>query len=324
MASSSAVPFSVSGKTAIVTGAGSGINLAFAELLLSKGCNVVFADLSLRPEAQEVVSQHKDKAPRAVFVKTDVTSWPDLTAIFETALLEFGGFDIVCPGAGVYEPHWSSFWHPPGSEESKDEADAGHYKLLDINLTHPIRATQIAMSHWLHPRASSGSTHPVPAKASVENPKRVVHIASVAGYLPVFRAPMYGASKFAVTGFVRCLAPLDSSAGIRVNAVAPGVVRTPLWTEHPEKLVNVDETQDGWVTPQEVAQAMLNCVESEEHVGGTIVEVGKDNSRQVPYLNDPGPDMNPAAGIITSNAQKGDDMVWDWLGKEDIWGGKQK
>ncbi|KAH6955762.1 hypothetical protein BKA56DRAFT_503090 [Ilyonectria sp. MPI-CAGE-AT-0026] len=324
MASSSAVPFSVSGKTAIVTGAGSGINLAFAELLLSRGCNVVFADLSLRPEAQEVVSQHKDTTPRAVFVKTDVTSWPDLSGMFETALSEFGGFDVVCPGAGVYEPHWSSFWHPPGSGESKDEIDAGHYKLLDINLTHPIRATQMAMSHWLHPKAAPGSAHPVPAKASVENPKRVIHIASVAGYLPVFRAPMYGASKFAVTGFVRCLAPLDSSAGIRVNAVAPGVVRTPLWTENPEKLINVDQTRDGWVTPQEVAQAMLSCVESDEHVGGTILEVGKDNTRQVPVTNDPGPDMSPEKGIITSNAEKGDEMVWDWLGKEDIWGGQQK
>ncbi|KAH7161764.1 hypothetical protein EDB81DRAFT_854061 [Dactylonectria macrodidyma] len=324
MATSSSVPFSVSGKTAIVTGAGSGINLAFAELLLSRGCNVVFADLSLRPEAQEVVSRHKDKTPRAVFVETDVTSWPALAGMFETTLSEFGDFDIVCPGAGVYEPHWSSFWHPPGSGESKDEIDAGHYKLLDINLTHPIRATQMALSHWLHPKASPNSTHPVPAKASVENPKRVIHIASVAGYLPVFRAPMYGASKFAVTGFVRCLAPLDSSAGIRVNAVAPGVVRTPLWTENPEKLINVDQARDSWVTPQEVAEAMLSCVESEKHAGGTILEVGRDHTRQVPVINDPGPDMRPEGGIVTGNAEKGDQMVWDWLGTEDIWGGKQK
>ncbi|KAH7129858.1 hypothetical protein B0J13DRAFT_563428 [Dactylonectria estremocensis] len=324
MASSSVVPFSVSGKTAIITGAGSGINLAFAELLLSRGCNVVFADLSLRPEAQEVVSKHKDKTPRAFFVETDVTSWPALAGMFETALSEFGDFDIVCPGAGVYEPHWSSFWHPPGSGESKDEIDAGHYKLLDINLTHPIRATQMALSQWLHPKASPNSTHPAPAKASVENPKRVVHIASVAGYLPVFRAPMYGASKFAVTGFVRCLAPLDSSAGIRVNAVAPGLVRTPLWTENPEKLINVDQARVSWVTPQEVAEAMLSCVESEQYAGGTILEVGSHHTRQVPVTNDPGPDLRPEGGIVTGNGEKGDQMVWDWLGTEDIWGGKQK
>lgn len=180
--------------------------------------------------------------------------------MFKTALSEFGGFDILCPGAGVYEPHWSSFWHPPGSPESKDGVDEGHYKLLDINLTHPIRASQMAISHWLHPPTAS-------QPASTSNPKRIVHIASVAGYLPVFRAPMYGASKFGITGFVRCLAPLEAETGIRVTAVAPGVVRTPLWTEHPEKLVNVDQEQDGWVTPEEVARAMLATVEGYEHGG---------------------------------------------------------
>lgn len=132
--STTSSPFSVSGKTAIVTGAGSGgqrplclpnnpkptvvlanirryylsgINLSFAALLLSRDCNVVFADLSLRPEAEALVAKYSDAAssPRAVFVKTDVTSWPALSNMFSTTLSEFGDVDIVCPGAGVYEPN---------------------------------------------------------------------------------------------------------------------------------------------------------------------------------------------------------------------------
>ncbi|KAF5024831.1 hypothetical protein F66182_3070 [Fusarium sp. NRRL 66182] len=316
------IPFSVSGKTAIVTGAGSGINLGFAEILLSKHCNVVFADLALRPEAQAVVAKYdkKDSSPRAVFVETDVTSWKALTHAFQVALNEFGDFDIVCPGAGVYEPNWSGFWHPPGSAESKDDVDAGHYRLLDINLTHPIRATQLAISHWLHPQSPPHSTLAAPTKASAENPKRVVHISSIAGQIPVFRAPMYGASKFGITGFVRCLAELES-VGIRVNAVAPGVVRTPLWTEHPEKLKFVDETQDAWVTPHEVARAMLDCLENPGHVGGTVLEVGKDNTRQVGVFNDPGPDLKDTTkGFTTSNSADGDEGVWNSLGSSSIWG----
>lgn len=96
----------VCNKTAIVTGAGSGINLEFAKLLLSKGCNVIFADLSLRPEAKLVVdeySQEKEGA-RAVFLKTDVASWIQLENMFEVAEHEFGSADIVVPGAGVFEP----------------------------------------------------------------------------------------------------------------------------------------------------------------------------------------------------------------------------
>jgi NAD(P)-dependent dehydrogenase (short-subunit alcohol dehydrogenase family) len=268
--------------------------------------------LALRPEAEDLVSQYSS-SPRAVFVKTDVTSWKDLTNAFRTAVKEFGDFDIVCPGAGVYEPNWSNFWHPPGSPESKDDPEGDGYKLLDINLTHPIRATQMAISYWLHGNG---------AKASLENPKRVIHISSIAGQTPVFRAPMYGASKFGITGFVRCLATLEQ-VGIRVNAVAPGVVRTPLWTEHPEKLKNVNEAQDAWVTPHECAQAMLECVESERYLGGTVLEVGRGNTREVQVFNDPGPDFkDPSKGFTTSNGKEGDASIWNWLGEKDIWGSK--
>ncbi|KAI1498604.1 short-chain dehydrogenase [Biscogniauxia marginata] len=309
----SATPFSVSGKTAIITGAGSGICLSFASLLLARGCNVVIADLALRPEAKQLVSENSGGSTRAVFVLTDVTSWSDLSHMFEKTVEEFGSFDIVCPGAGVYEPHWSNFWHPPGSPESKDEVQSDRYKLIDINITHPIRATQLALSHWLYPRGKDVKG------ASVSNPKRVVHISSVAGQVPNFVAPLYGASKYAITGFVRCLAGLDSSHGVRVNAVAPGVVRTPLWTEHPEKLINLDTEKDGWVTPDEVAEAMLRCVEDTEIPGGSIMEVGKDNSRLVQVYNDPGPSMDPAKGLVSRNTQKGTDVIMEWLRDEKIW-----
>ncbi|CAH0055661.1 unnamed protein product [Clonostachys solani] len=321
------MPFFVAGKTAIVTGAGSGINLCFVKLLLLKQCNVVLADLALRPEAQEVVSRYSQTnsssaspTARAIFVKTDVISWPALEAMFDVAYREFGDVDIVCPGAGVYEPHWSNFWCPPGSKQSRDAADSGRYALLDINLTHPLRTTQLAISNWLHPRElPQSSPFPRPAKVSPSNPKRVIHIASVASYLPVFRAPLYGASKFAIAGFVRSIAPLEERYGIRVNAVAPGVVRTPLWWDHPEKLANVDETRDAWVTPDEVAEAMLSCVEDENKRAGLLLEVGSGRTREVGTFNDPGPDSAPEAGIVTSNSAVGDNEVHDFLESSDVW-----
>lgn len=91
-------------KTAIVTGAGAGINLCFAKLLLSKGCNVVFADLQLRPEAQEVVDAYQNGSPRAVFQETNVIDWMQLERMFKVCEQHFGSVDIVCPGAGVFEP----------------------------------------------------------------------------------------------------------------------------------------------------------------------------------------------------------------------------
>lgn len=95
----------VNGKTALVTGAGSGICTAFTKLLLENNCNVVIADLALTPEAEEVVDRKIEVGvARAVFKKTDVVDWVQLQAVFDFAIEEFGHLDIVCPGAGIFEP----------------------------------------------------------------------------------------------------------------------------------------------------------------------------------------------------------------------------
>lgn len=82
-----------------------GINLAFATLLLENGCNVLIADLALRPEARVVVDKYSSRSgsARAVFQKTNVIEWAQLEEMFVVAEREFGEVDIVCPGAGVYE-----------------------------------------------------------------------------------------------------------------------------------------------------------------------------------------------------------------------------
>ncbi|KAL2013623.1 hypothetical protein VTN00DRAFT_1148 [Thermoascus crustaceus] len=310
---------SVEGKSAIVTGAGSGINLSFAKLLLENGCNVLIADLALRPEAQAVVNQHSanpSSSSRAVFQKTDVTDWTQLERMFEVAEREFGDIDIVCPGAGVYEPDWSNFWRPPGTPESRDSPFGSRYALVDINLTHPIRTTQLAISHFLRCR-----------KTNPNSPKYIVHISSVAGQIPLMATPIYAATKHAINGLVRSLAKLDAEFGIRVTAVAPGVIKTPLWTDHPEKLRMVDEKVDEWVTPEEVAQVMLALVQQNEVSevigdtkgvegkmipvqGGTILEVSK-SVREVNAFNDPGPVGR--AGTTVAHAKVVEDEIFSLL-----------
>jgi len=292
----------VAGKTAIVTGAGSGINYCFAKLLLEKGCNVVFADLILRPESTDLVSRYSAKAsprsPRAVFQKTDVTDWSQLDRMFKVAQDEFNGVDIVCPGAGVYEPPFSNFWYPPGQPPSRDDVASSRYALLDINLTHPIRTTQLAISHFLSQKKSGVITH----------------VSSIAAQNPFLPAPIYVATKHAISGFVRSLAELENPPAplpkIRVNGVAPGVIKTPLWTEHPEKLKMINPEVDDWATPEEVAEAMLDLVQEPEYVGGTILEVGKSQRRIVERYNDPGP---KGSGNTVSNSEKEKEDIWERL-----------
>ncbi|MCJ1470213.1 hypothetical protein MMC07_008858 [Pseudocyphellaria aurata] len=305
---------SIAGRAAIVTGAGSGINLAFAQALLRKRCNVVFADLKLRPEAQELVSNYSNSSQspaKAVFQQTDVTNWQDLERMFHVAKQEFGGVDIVCPGAGVYEPKPSNFWYPPGSASSIDHSA---YTTININLIHPIRTTQLAISHFLSARppassllSSSPTETPAPTNA-------IIHVSSIAAQLPSLVTPLYMASKHGLSGFVRSLAPLEQRFGIRVAAVAPGLIRTPLWTDHPEKLRMV-QSSDSWVLPEEVADVMMALTEGGEVEvlqrgndkatrlvtveAGMILEVGKGRVRVVNVLMDEGPsgDGNIVSGM---------------------------
>jgi NAD(P)-dependent dehydrogenase (short-subunit alcohol dehydrogenase family) len=64
---------------------------------------------------------------------------------------------------------------------------------------------------------------------------------------------------------------------IRVNAVAPGIVKTPLWTQ--ERLGWVDDSKDAWVTTEQVADAMLEMMTKPEYVGGTVLEIGAEKNR---------------------------------------------
>jgi 3-hydroxybutyrate dehydrogenase len=133
---------------------------------------------------------------------------------------------------------------------------------------------------------------------------------------------MYAASKHAINGFVRSLAPLEAPAPgiprIRVNAVAPGIIKTPLWTDHAEKMKIVNEKGVRWVTPEFVAGAMVELVEKDENVGGTVLEVTKDNLRRVEEFNDPGPPNGDGGAALspaeaTEAAKKVCQTIWDVL-----------
>lgn len=119
-----------------------------------------------------------------------------------------------------------------------------------------------------------------------------------------------------MNGFIRSLGPLDERLGIRVNGVAPGVIKTPLWTEHPEKLSFLDETQDEWATAEEVAEAMVRCLEERELGGGTVLEVGAGQTRLVEQFGDPGPS---GKGHTVSNLEKSYEEVFGWL-RANEWG----
>ena len=186
-------------KVAIVTGGASGIGLATARLLASKGARVVLADV--QEEAGEAAATEiAGGGGEARFVRADVTSLDDLVAMIEFAVAQFGSAEIFHNNAGVSES---------GDLLSLD-SDAWT-RTLAIDLEAIIRATQLEVQHLR--RQGGGGV--------------IVNTASMAGLIPQAGSPVYATSKAGVIQFTRSLAYL-AGEGIRVNVICPSFADTPM------------------------------------------------------------------------------------------------
>lgn len=210
--------------------------------------------------------------------------------------------------ADICVQSWSSFWHPPGTSQSRDDTSQNRYAILDININHPIRTTQLALARFLNSKS--------------KGPKTVIIISSTSAQDTSIATPLYDASKHAISGFVRAIKDVDSIAGVRVAAVAPGIIKTPLYTDNPDKLAMIDSAKDTWVEPEEVAEVMTALIErdamssiigeyAEEKQdikieSGIILEITKGRARPVTAYNDPGPS---GPGALASNMAASEDVV---------------
>lgn len=190
----------LTGNIALITGGGSGICLAFAKILHASGCKLVLADLALHSTAQQWISSlDADGQERVLFHRTDVTDWSQLENAFDICEERLGGVPkIVVPGAGVYEPSSNTFW--------EDCDRDSRYKVLDIDLVHPIKMTRIAVRRLVNAKQTG----------------TIIHVSSIAGQRSTIVTPLYTAAKHGVNSIIRGMAPLEDLAGIKVVGVAPG------------------------------------------------------------------------------------------------------
>ncbi|QKX63424.1 uncharacterized protein TRUGW13939_10594 [Talaromyces rugulosus] len=281
--------FSLTNKVAVVTGGGSGINLEYARRIHAQGCHVIIGDVRLVEESKSWLQSVKDEPTKALYQKTDVINWDDLKALINRAHQEFGKSpDLYVAGAGVFEPSFSNFWEDPESD---------FYRELAINTAHPIKLTRMAIQELL-PNRKKGV---------------VVIVGSVAGQVYDLSGPIYVASKHAVSGFTRSLTLLDEKYGIKVVSLAPGPVKSRLFTDRPEFMKMHGITDEISMTPGEMADEMVNLTTSAQYGGGTVLEVMKG----MPPRNVPGFNADPPAGMhtehVVTNAVK---KVFDLLDKE--------
>lgn len=236
----------------------------------------MIGDLALRAESEATLAEYPhpaaDGAASAAFHKTDVVDWAQLSSLFEQTLATFGRVDIVVNGAGIFEPPWSSFWHPPGvSPEARDAADAaiGTYNIFAINAMAPIRLSQIAIDYWLQNREVKGN---------------LLWVSSMGGYVHSIQTPLYFASKSAVISVAKSLQGLKSLVGIRNSVVCPGPTRTPLFDQ--EFCRDRLSRDDLALSADDVADAMMRLLTEERYGNGTVLEVMMIGSREAPVVHE--------------------------------------
>jgi meso-butanediol dehydrogenase / (S,S)-butanediol dehydrogenase / diacetyl reductase len=186
-------------RTVIVTGAASGIGAACVKRLLQEGATVVGVDVT-QDGVDAILAQSSDRSRLQASI-LDVTDHAAVTSFVSGVRHRLGGLQGLVNCAGI-----------TGIGSILDTEPAKHQKIMDVNLNGTINMCQAFVQAVKDDKAA----------------RAIVNISSGAGVLGVPNRLSYVASKFGISGISKSMAPELGPYGIRVNAVAPGVTRTPL------------------------------------------------------------------------------------------------
>lgn len=235
-------------KVTLVTGAASGIGRASALAFAREGASVVVADVDAAG-GQETTKQIESNGGRASFVETDVSRSSDVEALVKHTLDTYGRLDIAHNNAGILGPRAIT------AECSEEDFD----RVIAINL----KGIFLCMRNELPQMVEQGAG-------------AIVNTCSTSGVIASYALPAYTASKHGVAGLTKTAAVEYIRSGIRINAVCPGFIDTPLTqalggkAEGPKIVVPIGRLG----TPEEVAEAVIwLCSDAASYVTGHLLMV---------------------------------------------------
>ncbi|WP_221393529.1 SDR family NAD(P)-dependent oxidoreductase [Dyadobacter sp. NIV53] len=224
--------YSLEGKTAIVTGAGSGIGRSIALLFAREGVNVTVSDIN-ENEGNETVSMIHEKGGEAFFVRADSGNAADNEQLVLKTIEKFGRLDFACNNAGIGGPS------APTGEYPIDGWD----KVIAVNLSGVFYGMRYQIPEMLK---SGGGV--------------IVNMASILGQVGFANSPAYVAAKHGVVGLTKNIALEYGPKNIRAIAVGPAFIKTPLLKDFDEDTMNwlAGKHPIGRIgTPDEVAEFVL-------------------------------------------------------------------
>ncbi len=191
--------FSLSGNVAVVIGGTSGLGRSIAYGLADAGADVVATSRRL-DQVELAAAEIEARGRRTLRLASDVGDRASLVALRDATVAALGHVDILVNCAGRIKK-------APTLDFSEDDWTA----ILDTNLTGTLRACQVFGEHMIARRTG-----------------RIINIASLAALRALFQVAAYGASKAGVAALTKSLAVEWAEFGVRVNAIVPGVIPTPL------------------------------------------------------------------------------------------------
>jgi ribitol 2-dehydrogenase len=215
---------SLNGKIAIVTGASSGIGRAVAYELAKHGVKQVLTARS----KDRLVALADDLDTEAIIVAADMTSPKDIRSIVEQTIAEFGRIDILLANAGIYI----------SGDIIVGEPDAWD-QLISTNVTGVFRLVHAVLPHLVSQRSGD-----------------ILVTSSISGHQAIQWEPIYSASKHAIQSFVHGLRRQLLTSGIRVGAVAPGMVLNELWGMIDPAEIDRKVEQGAGLRSEDVAEAI--------------------------------------------------------------------
>ena len=225
--------FDFSGKVALVTGGSRGIGRSSAQLFAQSGAKVVIGDVD--PVGSETVEAIKRDGGEAIFVRTDVSDETDVKNLIATAVETYGGLHCAFNNAGVLPP----------TVTIVDMDESTFDRTLAVDLKGVFLCMKYEIAHMLQSRGGA-----------------IVNNASIAGMIAEPGISAYITAKHGVIGLSKAAAVEYANKGIRINALAPGLVNTAMtkaWFDDPNTNAHfITNTPIGRVSqPEEIAGMVL-------------------------------------------------------------------